>query len=128
MNDIKYATSEDGIYYLSCYPTYDAALKGGCEEFPELDEFYIGETMQPEVEFMHEESTAESIIEWIREELYDEYYEEALDRFNVTDEQFQKLANRIKAAVDKWIEEEKIEAGFFVIENSVKVRNPKFIK
>lgn len=128
MNDIKYATSEDGIYYLSCYPTYEAALKGGCEEFPELDEFYIGEIMQPEVEFIHEESTAESIIERIREGFYDEYYEDALDQFNVTDEQFQKLADRIKAAVDKWIEEEKIKAGFFVIRNPMKVRNPKFIK
>lgn len=125
---MDYAISRDGISFFITFPTREDAIQCGSIEYADQEEFYVGEVYEPEVEFIHEESTAESIIDRLREGFYDEYYVDALDQFNVTDEQFQKLANTIKAAVDKWIEEEKIKAGFFVIRNPMKVRNPKFIK
>lgn len=119
---MDYAISRDGESFFLTFPTREDAIQVGSNEYADQKEFYIGEMYEPEVEFLKEESIADEILDEMRHSLYDEFYEEALDSFAVTDEQFQKLADSIKAAVDKWIEDEGIKAGFSVVRNVEKVR------
>ena len=119
---MDYAISRDGESFFIIFPTREDAIQVGSNEYADQEEFYIGEIYEPEVEFLKEESIADEILDEMRHSLYDEFYEEALDSFAVTDEQYQKLADSIKAAVDKWIEDEGIKAGFSVVRNIEKVR------
>ena len=119
---MDYAISRDGESFFIIFPTREDAIQVGSNEYADQEEFYIGEMYEPEVEFLKEESIADEILDEMRHSLYDEFYEEALDSFAVTDEQYQKLADSIKAAVDKWIEDEGIKAGFSVVRNIEKVR------
>lgn len=119
---MDYAISRDGESFYVIFPTREDAIQVGSNEYADQEEFYIGEMYEPEVEFLKEESIADEILDEMRHSLYDEFYEEALDSFAVTDEQYQKLADSIKAAVDKWIEDEGIKAGFSVVRNIEKVR------
>lgn len=119
---MDYAISRDGESFFVTFPTREDAIQVGSSEYADQEEFYIGEMYEPEVEFLKEESIADEILDEMRHSLYDEFYEEAMDSFVVTDEQYQKLADSIKAAVDKWIEDEGIKAGFSVVRNIEKVR------
>lgn len=119
---MDYAISRDGESFFIIFPTREDAIQVGSNEYADQEEFYIGEMYEPEVEFLKEESIADEILDEMRHSLYDEFYEEAMDSFVVTDEQYQKLADSIKAAVDKWIEDEGIKAGFSVVRNIEKVR------
>ena len=121
-SSMKYAISRDGESFFITFPTREDAIQVGSNEYANQEEFYIGEMYEPEVEFLHEESIAEEIIDEIKHDLYDEDYEEALESFVVEDEKYYKLAERIKAAVDKWIKDEGIKAGFSVVRNVEKVR------
>lgn len=119
---MDYAISRDGESFFVTFPTREDAIQGGSISYAFQEEFYVGEVYEPEVEFLKEESIADEILDEMRHSLYDEFYEEAMDSFVVTDEQYQKLADSIKAAVDKWIEDEGIKAGFSVVRNVEKVR------
>lgn len=119
---MDYAISRDGESFFITFPTREDAIQCGLIRYAFQEEFYIGEIYKPEVEFLKEESIADEIIDEMRHSLYDEFYEEAMDSFVVTDDQYQKLADSIKAAVDKWIEDEHIKAGFIVVRNVEKVR------
>lgn len=119
---MDYAISRDGESFFVIFPTREDAIQVGSNEYADQEEFYIGEMYEPEVEFLKEESIADEILDEMRHSLYNEFYEEAMDSFAVTDEQYQKLADSIKAAVDKWIEDEGIKAGFSVVRNIEKVR------
>lgn len=119
---MDYAISRDGESFFITFPTREDAIQAGSNEYADQEEFYVGEMYEPEVEFLKEESIADEILDEMRHSLYDEFYEEAMDSFVVTDEQYQKLADSIKAAVDKWIEDEGIKAGFSVVRNVEKVR------
>lgn len=123
-----YTISDDGEQYYFSYATKEEAIARGMKEFADQEEFYVGEDYEPDVEFLHEESIAEEIIDKIKHDLYDEYYEAALNHFVVEDEKYCKLAESIKAAVDKWIKDERIKAGFYVVKNVESIRIPKFIR
>lgn len=122
-----YTISDDGEQYYFSYATEEEAIARGMKEFADKEEFYVGEDYEPDVEFLHEESIAEEIIDKIKHDLCDEYGEAALD-FEVEAEKYYKLAESIKAAVDKWIKDERIKAGFYVVEYGKRIRIPKFIR
>lgn len=122
-----YATSGDGEYYYGKFETKEEAIKDGCKEYAEQEEFYVGEITYPKVTFDHGEEIADHVIDYIQEDL-DEIGGEFAESFCVSEAETASLAEYIENAVRGWIEFRDIQPGFFLIENAEHIRVPDFVK
>ena len=122
-----YATSGDGEYYYGEFATKEEAIKDGCKEYVEQEEFYVGEITHPKVTFDHGEEIADQVIDYIQQDL-DEIGGEFAECFCVSEAETASLAEFIENAVRGWIEFRDIQPGFILIENAERIRVPDFVK
>lgn len=122
-----YAISDDNENFYGLYETKEEAIKDGCKEYAEQEEFYVGEIYYPEISFSDGEKIAENVIECIQNDLE---YEcgEAAENFDLTDGETASLAEYIENAVNEWIKFREIKPGFYMIRDSEHIRVPDFAK
>ena len=118
----KWVISDNGEDYECYYETKEEAIQAGLEKANDgLEQFYVGEAYEPEVEFVDGDVIAEHVIERIQEHLDDEGGEYA-ENFSVTDEQTGQLENLLTQTVNQWIEDNGVKPGFFLVKNVETVR------
>lgn len=118
----KWAISDNGEDYECYYETKEEAIQAGLEKAnDDLEQFYVGEAYEPEVEFVDGDVIAEHVIERIQEHLDDEGGEFA-ENFSVTDEQIGQLEILLTETVKQWIEDCELKPGFYLIKNTETIR------
>ena len=118
----SWAISDNGEDYEGYYSTKEEAIQAGLEEAnDELEEFYVGEAYEPEIEFVDGDVIAEHVIDRIQEHLNDEGGEFA-ENFSVTDEQIGQLEILLTETVKQWIEDCELKPGFSLIKNIETIR------
>lgn len=113
----QYCYSFNGEDYSASFNTIDEAL----EEARECNEdgctsVYIGTVSKPSLGWL---SNEEHILESMREQLYDDCGEYAIDALDISVEQEIDLGKMIDETVEEWIRKHNIKPSCFVVYDAV---------
>ena len=120
----KWAYSFNGEDFTAGYDSKEEAINDAVEATAQLpfpnEHIYVGECEEPELNWTDQ---AENIIYSIRDYLNDEYGSDYVEYFEdqITREDEAGLDERVNAAIDGWIKDYNIKAGFFKVINDEKV-------